>query len=155
MNVATVGDLRDKHCPNCDSKVHKIYMDTGNPKTRLTFNILLKTASHFVLVCAPCHVSHHLFARCGYSSVPCYKSDMYSMYVYDAAIRNTFSRCVCGTSPLHIQIGRILPQTGRFLQGIGMFLPKTQKASSKERWLCMYLFLKNSAASLVDVMEFI
>ena len=55
------------------------YMYMGNPKTRLTLNILLKTSSHFVLVCVPFQVSHHLLARCGYTSAPRYKSDMYGM----------------------------------------------------------------------------
>ena len=47
----------------------------------------------------------------------------------DTKIRNASLTCVCSTT---------LPKTGRLLVKTGRFLPKIQKGSSKERWVCSY-----------------
>ena len=47
---------------------------------------------------------------------------MVCVFKIDAAIRNTFPKCICGTTP---KIGRLLPK-------IGKFSPKNRKASSEE-----------------------
>ena len=67
----------------------------------------------------------------------------------DAAIWNTFLKCVCGASPpqtgrLFPQIGRLLPQIGRLLPRIVRFLPKTRKASSEECWVRTHICFRNA-----------
>ena len=59
--------------------------------------------------------------------------------VDDTDIRNLFLKCVCSTA---------VPQIGRFL-------PKKQKASSEECWVCthIHMFLKLCATSLMDLSE--
>jgi len=53
----------------------------------------------------------------------------------DTDIQNIFPKCVCGEAVL--QIGRGLP-------GFGRFLPKKQKASSKERWVHTHIHFWNA-----------
>jgi len=72
---------------------------------------------------------------------------MVRVFKIDAAIRNTFPKCVCGVTPL--QTGRFLLKIRRLLPRIGKFIPKKSEGFFR-RALGSYThnFPKRGAASL-------
>jgi len=76
---------------------------------------------------------------------------MVRVFKIDAAIQNTFPKCVCGASPP--QTGRLLPQIGWLLPRIIRFLLKTRKASSEKHWVHTHISFRNTVQLHLQIFQ--